>query len=380
MRPAWLEIDLSAIRGNLTCIRGLVGPDVGVIAVVKANAYGHGAMPVARCVLESGARMLAVALMQEAAELREGGISAPVVVLGATDAQEAPEFIAHDAIPAVSDVSFAEALARAATKRGCLAPCHIKIDSGMGRQGVRTEDIAQFTSRLRALPALRVEGALSHFADSPTDREFTLEQVRNFLAGVAELERCLGHRAPLRHMANSAAILRHPESYLDAVRPGALMYGIAAPDGGEFLPATRQAMTLKSRIVAVKALRKGESVGYFRTFVAPRDTRIAVLAVGYADGYSRALSGKAEALVRGRRCPVVGRVSMDCIVVDVGELPGVEVGEEVVLLGRQGEEMITVAELAVRGDTCPEETVARMTTRLPRVYVGENAAEASETP
>ena len=380
MRPAWLEIDLNVVRHNLSCIRGLVGPDVGVIAVVKANAYGHGALPVARCVIEGGARMLAVALMQEAVELREGGLTAPILVLGATDPEEAPEFIAHDVIPAVSHFAFAGALARAAAEHDTVAACHVKIDSGMGRQGTRLEDVAELASRLRELPAVRVEGALSHFASSPGDREFTLAQVRRFLAGVADLERGLGHEVPLRHLANSAAILRYPEAWLDAVRPGALMYGIAAPGGGEHLPATGQAMTLKARIVALKALRAGESVGYGRTFIAPRDTRIAVLPIGYADGYPRALSGKAEALVRGQRCRVAGRVSMDCIVIDVGGAPGVEAGEEVVLLGRQGDEMITTAELARLADTCVEEIVARMSARLPRVFLGEGGTGARETP
>ncbi len=369
MRPAWLEIDLAAIDHNLSLIRDLVGPGVGVVGVVKSNAYGHGAVEVARRLASHGVTALAVALVQEGVALREAGIEGPLLVMGATDVDEAPLFVEHTITPAVSRVEFAQALSQAAGDLGTTASCHVKLDTGMGRQGVRAEQAGEFGAALRALPHLSVDGVFSHFAASPSDREFTITQIEAFTRAVALLEAGLGTRIPLRHLANSGGVLRHPEAHLDAVRPGALLYGIAAHTGGEHHPATRQAMSLKARIVATKDMRAGESVGYSRSYVVLHDTRTAILPLGYADGYPRALSNNADVLLRGRRCPVVGRVSMDCVVIDVGGLEGVAAGEEVVLLGCQGEAMITTGELAERCGTCVEEIVARMGTRLPRVFV-----------
>ena len=367
LRPAWIEIDPGAIHHNVRQLRSLVGPAVKLIAVVKANAYGHGAMPVARECLAAGADMLAVALAQEGVELREAGISAPVLILGTSDAGEAEAICEHGLTPSVSDPGLVRALSEAAGNLGCETQCHVKVDSGMGRQGVRGEDCEGFGALLGGLPGLRVRGVFSHFASCPTDEAFTQEQTANLHAAARALEAGLGYRPELRHVAASAGILCAPETHLGAVRPGAILYGVADCGYEQHLPRFRPVMSLKARIVSTKRLGAGESVGYGRTHLAPADTRTALLPIGYADGYPRALGNNAEVLVGGRRCPVVGRVSMDCIVADIGGVPEAQVGDEVVLLGAQGEERIAAEELAQRAGTCVQEIVSRMATRLPRV-------------
>lgn len=369
MRSAWLEIDLSALSHNLEEIRKIVGPSVGIVAISKCNAYGHGAVAVARHALAKGCCMAAVALIQEGIELRDAGIDAPVLILGAADPEEAPLYVEHGIHAAVGNLEFARALSAAAVKAGRPGLCHIKIDSGMGRHGVRREDVEAFGAALRELPGLTINGVFSHFACSTADCDYTNGQREIFVEAVPKLEKALGFRIPLHHLANSGGILRHPDSHLDAVRPGALLFGIASHGSGEYYPDARQVMSLKARVVFTKQIRKGESVGYFRTYVAPEDTTTAIIPLGYGDGYPRALSNKAEVLIHGQRCPVVGRISMDCLVVNTGRLGNVQVGDEVVLMGRQGQDMITAGELAEHAETIVQEICSRMSSRLPRVYL-----------
>ena len=366
LRPAWIELDLEAIRHNTRQIRSIVGSGSKLMAVVKANAYGHGAVPVARACLEAGAHMLAVALVQEGVELRQAGLTAPILVVGTTDHHEAEAICEFGLTPSVSTWDLAAALSATAVKQGLLADCHIKIDSGMGRQGVRHDECEVFGQRLCDLPALRVAGAFSHFASCPADVAFTDQQVAAFLSGLASLERGLQGQIPLRHLAASAGILCRPDAHLDGVRPGAILYGVADSGYEDHLPRFRPAMALKARIVSTKRLHVAESVGYGRTFRAPRETTTALLSLGYADGIPRALSNNADVLIRGQRCPLIGRVSMDCIVVDIGDVLGAQVGDEAVLLGAQGPERITAEELAQRAGTCVQEIVSRMGARLPR--------------
>lgn len=376
MRPAWLEIDLGALAHNIARVRQHVGPKVELIAVVKANAYGHGAEAVARCALACGARLLAVALVGEGIALRQAGLDAPILVLGAADPDEAPLFVEHDILATVTTAELARALSRAAVAQGKTARCHVKVDSGMGRLGVRVEEVGRFGELLRELPGLRVEGAFSHFACSQDDPDFTHLQTRRFLAALPQLEQALGHPVGMRHLANSGGVVGYPESWLDAVRPGAVVYGIFTIHNAEHLPGTRQVMSLKARIVALRQVRPGESVGYDRTYVASGPTLTAVLPLGYADGYPRALSSVGEVLVRGFRCPVLGRVSMDTTIIGVGHVPGVAVGDEAVLLGAQGNDLITTGEVARWGGTIVQEIAARMSTRLPRVYLGEPGTQS----
>jgi alanine racemase len=374
LRPAWLEIDLDAISHNLASIKTLTGPGTDVIAIVKCNAYGHGAVEVSRQALASGARMLAVALVEEGIQLREAGIATPVLVLGATDADQAPLYAEYDLTASVFRLAFAEGLSTAAQRAGRPVHCHVKVDTGMGRQGVLLEDVGALTAQVAALPGLRLSGIFSHFASAYHDPEFTAHQVGCFNEAVGAADAAAGCRIPLRHLASTGGILHHRDAWADAVRPGALLYGICSGNGMPAVPDARQAMSLKARIVAVKDLCAGGSVGYDRTFVSEGCTRTAILPLGYGDGYPRALSNNAEVLVGGRRCPVVGRISMDAVVIDVGLNSGVQVGDEAVLMGRQGGEFIAAGELARRADTVVQEIVARMSSRLPRVFVGGRPA------
>ncbi|MEA3400697.1 MAG: alanine racemase [Armatimonadota bacterium] len=370
MRPAYLEIDLDAIRGNVRAIQQLVGPRRGIAAVVKANAYGHGAVEVARAAIEAGAALLCVALVDEGIELRDAGITAPILVLGPPDPMEAPLYREHDLVATLSSPAHACMMAEAARDADSVAGVHVKLDTGMGRHGARPDVAERLARKLMEMPEVHVEGVFSHFADSTNpDLSWSREQLRRFREMLPLLDD-LGDGPLLRHMANSAATVRMPQAHLDAVRPGSILYGINPGYPPELVPdGVRPALSLRCRIGVVKLVEVGEPVGYGCTWRAPRDSRIAVLPVGYADGYARALSGNADVLIGGRRCPVVGRVSMDAITVDVTNAEAAT-GDEAVLIGRQGEERITVEELAQRASSIVEEVCSRLSARLPRRYIG----------
>ncbi|MGC9318280.1 MAG: alanine racemase [Armatimonadota bacterium] len=371
MRAAYLEIDLDAIRDNVRAIRQLIGSGRRIAAVVKANAYGHGAVEVARAALEAGATMLCVALVDEGIELRGAGITAPILVLGPPDVTEARLYLEHDLTATISSPAQASTMADAARQADSAAPVHIKLDTGMGRHGARREVARRLARELPTMPQLRVEGVLSHFADCTNpDLSWSREQLRRFRE-MLPLFRDFLDGPLLRHMANSAAIVRMPGAHFDAVRPGSILYGINPGYPPDLVPdRVRQALSLRCRIGLVKRVEAGEPVGYGCTWRAPRESRIAVLPIGYADGYPRALSYAADALVGGRRCPVVGRVSMDAVTVDVTDA-GASAGDEAVLIGRQADERITVEELAERAGSIVEEICSRLSHRLPRTYLGQ---------
>ena len=371
MRPAWLEINLSVIADNISNLKSVLGPQREIIAVVKADAYGHGVIPVSRVALNSGAKMLAVALVEEALQLREASIDAEVLILSAVPRRAAPTVVEYDFHVPLTDLPGAQALSQAAQAQGRRANVHIKVDTGMHRLGVAVEEVAKSCESLKALPGLAIRGIFTHFASSSSDPQFTLEQLRLFKQAVSEAEAVLGYQIPLKHAANSGAIVRYPESWLDAVRPGALIYGIPRNPGGVYMPTMRQAVALKAQISCVKPIKAGDAVGYGRTWVAQQDTQIALLPVGYADGYGRLLSNNADALLRGQRVPVIGAIAMDCTVIDVGTVGGAELDEEVVLVGRQGQATISVAEIAERCGTVVHEVASRLSQRLPRVYTHE---------
>jgi len=375
LRPAWIEINLSALADNVHNLASVLSPHQQIIAVIKANAYGHGALPVGRVALHAGASRLAVALVQEALELREAGVTAPLLILGATPHEAAPELLAYDVEAPLTDLEGAQAFSQAAQAAGRPAPVHLKIDTGMHRLGVRAEAVAEFCVALRDLPGLDLRGVYTHFSNSPTDPEYTMHQLTVFKQAVAEAEQVLGRRLPLRHICNSSATVRYPEAWADAVRPGALLYGIPRDRGGLYMPEMRPVLSLRARIAALKLVRAGESVGYDRTWVAPRDTCIGLLPLGYCDGWDRLLSNRGEALVHGRRCPLVGRICMDTTMVDLGAVPEARVDDVAVLLGRQGEERIRVHDIAELCDTVVQEVVSRFSARLPRVYFAEPGDE-----
>ena len=368
-RPTVAEINLDAIAFNLRRIRELVGPDVKICPAVKADAYGHGAIPVSRTVLDAGAEMLSVAFVEEAVELREAGIQAPILLLGCAFPDQIPEIVEHDITSTVCDLDFARSLSREAQSAGKRAKVHIKVDTGMGRIGMHPRDVLEFALGVSELPGVEIEGIFTHFPCADVDDlSFTRAQIEDFHA-ISEAVRSAGVPVPIRHAANSGAIINLPESYFEMVRPGIMLYGLYE---GAFVGRKvelRQAMTLKTRIIFLKEMLPGETVSYGRTFRASRPTMVATLPIGYADGYNRLLSNKAHALVHGKRAPVIGRVCMDQTMLDVTGVPGVSAGDEVVLYGSQGGETIPISEIAALQGTLTYEVACAVGKRVPRVYV-----------
>ncbi|HOM82344.1 MAG TPA: alanine racemase [Armatimonadota bacterium] len=370
-RPAWVEVDLAAIQHNVRAIQSHTHSRCSVLAVVKANAYGHGLVEVARASLRAGAFGVATALVSEARALRDAGVEAPILVLGTPLASEAEEYVAYEIAASIGDYDLARAFSEAARRQGKTAHVHLKVDTGMGRCGVRAEDAPDLLRRILSLPALSVEAASTHFstADAP-DLDYAQEQVAAFHTCLQRM-RASGIRPPRAHAANSAAILRLPEVHHDFVRPGLLLYGIPPYPGAETVLGVRPALSLKARIVSVKSLRQGECVGYGLAYRMARDGRIAIVPLGYADGFSRRNSNNGEVLLRGRRVPIRGRICMDQFMIEVTDVPEAQVGDEVVLLGQQGSETITAAEIAGRTETIEHEVLAALASRLPRIYRNE---------
>ncbi|MDK2785016.1 MAG: alanine racemase [Bacillota bacterium] len=369
LRPTWAEIDLRAFAANLRAVKDLVGPQVKVMAVVKANAYGHGAVRLAQVAAANGADQLAVATLDEAVTLREAGLKLPILVLGTSIPGEGAEVAVELGIAqALCTVELAEALSAAARRRGKEALVHLKIDTGMSRIGVRPHEAVPFMERVGRLPGLRFEGIFSHFAasDEP-ENPYTELQFSRFQEALKALREA-GYTFPLRHIANSAAILDHPEMHLDMVRPGCILFGSWPSEKTQRKISIKPTLTLKTRIVFLKRVPAGTPVSYGLTYTAPSERLLATLPIGYADGYRRGLSNKASVLIRGMRAPVVGRVCMDQCVVDVTDVPGVTLGDEVVLIGRQGSEEITAQELADILGTLDLELYCGLSPRVPRLY------------
>ncbi|RMG15404.1 MAG: alanine racemase [Deltaproteobacteria bacterium] len=370
IRPTALRIDLRALCSNLDLCRRHLAAAHGqqapaILAVVKANAYGHGALPVARALEAKGVEWFGVALVEEGIALRQGGIRAPILVLGGAYEGGWEAMRAFDLCPVV----FTEAHLEAARCHGPLA-VHVKVDTGMGRIGVLPEALPAFLRRAKRSAGVRVEGLLTHFANADlADDSVTRAQIAAFEAALAEA-RAAGLEPRWIHLANSAAVLRmtrHLGSHT-LVRPGLMLYGY--PPSPELRNLGLEPVaTWVTKIIHLKEVPKGFRVSYGQTWEAPRRSRIATLPVGYADGYFRAFGNRAEVLVRGRRCPVVGRVCMDMCMVDVTSLPEVAVGEEVVLLGRQGEEEVSADELAGHAGTISYEILCAIGDRVPRLVV-----------
>ncbi|MER3400429.1 MAG: alanine racemase [Thermoflexus sp.] len=376
----WAEVDLDAIAANVRAMKRWVGDPVEVIAVVKADAYGHGAAPVARAALQAGAARLAVHRLAEGVALRQAGIEAPILILAPLLPEEAPAVLRWQLTPTVSLPEAAEALDGIARAAGQVVPVHLEVDTGMGRAGLRPEEAVPLARALQGMVGLRLEGLYTHFAtaDEP-DPSFVRAQLRRFEEVLAALT-AAGIRIPLRHVCNSAAAMRFPEAHFEAVRPGLALYGMRPSLAWEPPFPLRPALSWKSRILRVWTLRPGESVGYGRTFVAPREMRAALVAVGYGDGYLRSLSNRGAVLIRRRRAPVLGRVSMDQIVVDVTGIPGVTVGEEVVLIGAQGGAVITAEEVAAWAGTINYEITTRISARVPRLYRAQGEVREMALP
>jgi alanine racemase len=374
-RPTWLEIDVDAIAQNVRIIKERVGPDVRVLAVLKADAYGHGAVKVARTALNNGASYCGVASLNEAVTLREAGISAPVLVLGYTPAWQAREALLNNITVTLYDPDVARAFSRAALDLHTEARAHIKVDTGMGRLGLLPEHVPDFVRGVRSLPGLVLEGIFTHFSIADEeDLSYTRAQLERFQKVLMQL-RSRGITFPLVHAANSAALLRLPESRFNMVRLGLAMYGLS-PSADVALPeGIQRALTWKTTVAQVKTLPPGSYVSYGNTYETQGDETIAVVPVGYADGFRRAPAHWSEVLIKGKRAPIVGRVCMDQTMIDVSHLPDVRVGDEVVLIGSQEQETITAEEIAERLGTINYEVVSVILARVPRsLPEGEPAA------
>lgn len=369
--PTRARVDLDALAHNVRALCEHVGAGVSLIAVLKANAYGHGAPQVARAAVESGAARLAVARVDEGVELRRTGVGAPVHLLSYSHPAEAETVIRHDLRPTLTTVEGARALSARAEALGREAVAHIKIDTGMGRYGLRPEEAVLFMQQIAGLPGLRVEGVFTHFAaadGNAADRAFTEQQGRRFEAALQALAGA-GFTFELRHAANSAATLAMPHLHFDAVRVGIAMYGLYPSDQVAQPIALRPVMSLHSHVARVWDVAPGDSLGYGRTFTASQPMRAALVPVGYGDGFHRLLSNRGSVLIRGQRAPLAGRVSMDQITVDVSGIEGVQQDDDVVLLGSQGEQTITADEIARHAETINYEVVTALSARVPRVFV-----------
>ena len=363
-----VSVNLEAIAANVRSIKSLVREDVALMAVVKANAYGHGAQAVARAALDNGADLLAVANIEEALDLRRAGIDAPILTLSYVPAAAVSRAIESDIRVTIFDWEQARRYQSAAGAGHGRLSAHIKVDTGMGRLGVLPADAIKLCSRADELPAIRLEGIYTHFSSADADSRYTAEQLSRFCDLITGLEQ-KGFRFQYVHSANSAALLTQPDSHFNLVRPGLLLYGLNPLEGGAGPDWLKPAMTWKTVIAQIKTLPAGSAVGYGNTYRTRGDEQIAVLPVGYADGLRRAPRTWREVLVRGQRAPVVGRVSMEKATVNVSHIPGVRAGDEAVLLGKQGDDEISAEEIADWIGSINYEVVTSIAPGLPRKFV-----------
>lgn len=356
------EIDLGAAARNLEAVRA-ASDSKPIIAAVKADAYGHGAVELSRLYARKGVHSLAVAFLSEALELREAGITLPIIVLFDQDVTD--DYFRYDLIPVIHNASVAQAFSSEALRKNCKLGVHLKVDTGMRRMGVlEMEDLSYICS----LQGLEIKGLMSHFSEADlADAEYFKLQVRRFKEASAMLE-SKGLQL-LHHVSNSAAVLAYPDARFDAVRPGLVLYGVSPFEPGRMLAQKLSpVMSVKASILTLRKIPRNEPISYGRTFVTRRDSLVAVLAAGYADGYHRAFSNQAQVIVKGVRVPVVGRVCMDLTMVDVTDVPGLSESDEVVLMGRSGAQEITAQELADMAGTIPYEILLWFGGRARRLY------------
>ncbi len=361
----WAEINLDAIAANTRAIKRTVGADTAIIAIVKANAYGHGEIPVARTVLRNGATRLAVHRTIDGVRLREAGIDAPVLILGYTPPSGIDLVLDYDLTPTAIDGAFVERLSEAAADPIAI---HVKVDTGMSRYGLFPQEVVGFFRRVASLPNVTVQGLFSHFSTADeSDRRPMLDQWHTFQAVLRDVEDA-GFEIPLRHICNSAGLLSLPDAHLDAVRPGILLYG-QHPSAECRAPFPLEpALTLKSIVVRARTLPAGSAIGYGRTFITKTPMRAALVPIGYGDGYHRLISNRGAVLIHGQRAPIRGRVSMDQIVVDVSDIEDVRLGDEVVVVGRQGAAEITTDEVAQWAETINYEVLTALHPQVVRTY------------
>lgn len=364
-RAVWAEIDMNALEDNIRNIKSCIKGNAKFCAVVKANAYGHGAIEVAKKAVEMGADYLAVAVIDEAIELRKAGFTTPILILGATPLESAALLVDYDITQAVFTIEQAKAISAEAMRRGKTAKVHVKVDTGMSRIGVRPEVAGEFAREISELPNITVEGVFSHFALADVkDKSFAHKQLDNFKLALGKIEEA-GVKVAIRHIANSAAILEMPEAHFDMVRAGIILYGLWPSDEVEHVIELKQVLKLCAKVVYMKTLHEGESISYGCTFTAKRESRIGTLPLGYADGYTRLFTGKAQVEFNGKRAPIAGRICMDQCMADFTDIPEINQGDTVVLYGS---DTLTTDEAAGWLGTINYELPCMLAPRVPRLY------------
>ena len=365
-RPTWAEVDLGAIEYNYKQVRRLVGKNTNIMVVVKANAYGHGTVEVSAVLERLGVDYLGVATTDEAMRLRDHGIKTPILILGSVLSGEVKAAAEKDITLTLCSDDLLDAIRKEA-EGGSKIKVHVKVDTGMGRIGVWHEDALEFVKKVSAEKNVILEGIYTHFSSIGRDDFFTNYQIDAFEKLLSTLEKNW-IKIPLRHAANSIATVDFKRSHLNLVRPGLIIYGMYPKHTFPKLIKLKPALALKTKVVFIKDTPPGRSISYGRTFVTQKHTRIATLPIGYADGYARNLSNRAEVLIKGCRAPVIGKVTMDQTMIDIGHIKGVKIGDEVVLIGKQGREEIRLEKLARLAGTIAYETICSISNRVPRVY------------
>lgn len=368
----WAEIDLGAIGENMRNIRSITDPRAAVMGVVKADGYGHGAVEVSRVLLKNGADRLAVATVDEAAQLRARFHDTPIMMLSGADGDNAADIVRLDVTPTVFDLELARAFSREAVLQHKTVKVHIKLDTGMNRIGLYYSDpeLVKTVLAVAELPGIEIEGAFTHFSKADeADNSYQKLQFRRFMSCLEKIE-AAGVHIKIRHCCNSAAIMNAPEMHLDMVRAGIVLYGLYPSEEVDRsrLPL-RPAMSLKARVSEIKTVPKGSLISYGGTYAAPEDMRIGTVSAGYADGYSRALSGKAQVIAGGEKKDVLGRICMDQCMIDLRNVQNISVGDSVVLFGSENGQTIPVEEIAEKMGTINYETVCTLGKRVPRIYI-----------
>jgi len=366
-RPTIAEIDLRSLEYNYRQLKKRIPEGVKLLAVVKANAYGHGAIPISRKLEKLGVAYLGVAISDEGVELRKGGVKAPILILGGIYKEDVDQVLQYDLTPVVFQKESLKLLTKATERWPKKVRVHIKVDTGMGRLGVPLNLWPTFLKELKRFPKIEIEGILSHFSMTDDQDGYTTYQWREFQRAVAMAKK-MGISCKYLHMASSAIFMAVPSYSGNLVRPGIMLYGSYPSPMFQNLIQLKPVLTLKTYIPFLKRVPPGTKISYGGTFVTKRESLIATLPIGYADGYSRHLSNKGEVLIRGRRAPVVGRVCMDFMMVDVTELPKVSLGDEVILMGRQGRQQITAEEIAEKINSISYEVLCLIGKRIPRIY------------
>jgi alanine racemase len=373
LRPAWIEIDLGRLKQNFELINRDKPAGLQILSVVKDEAYGHGALPVARTALACGASFLALSTLEEAVALRDRGVRARLLLLGDREERELPWCLAHDLTCCVSEPHAVAALGKLAARAGKRVPMHLKINTGMNRYGARWSEAASLAALIGSTKSLLLEGVLSHFAQSDeADKTFALQQLARFEQAMREIAG-LGLAVKIKHLCNSGGFLDLPQAHFDMVRLGILPLGVFPSSVCRRIPGIEPVMTVKARIAGIQELQPGDTVGYGMRYTASSRRRIAVLALGYGDGFPR-VRNQGCVLVHGRRCPLVGGVAMDAITVDISDVPAARLWDEAVVMGRQGEEEISVHEVAKLKNSVSYDILVSWRARLPKVYVNEAVA------